>query len=656
MSTDALTVLARCRDRGVELHLRRDQIKLTGDKVARDELRPEIVACKPALLALLREDRAPAAATPKEAATSGGVGYELVTSTRQLEVVAQVVAQAGTVALDIETTGLDPILHRPRLLQLGLSDGSIYIMDLWSMSDIGTLGEALATVTAVGHHLQFDLAFLKHHFGITVGQARCTMTAAQLIDGGVHFGHKFKGYFTLAAIADRHLGVIIDKELQKSDWSRPLTPQQLSYGADDVKHLLTLHDLLDKQLRENGLADAYNLECAVIPVVVDMALAGVGISRERWTEYVASALERTRTLEAQLDVEMPGVNPRSPKAILAALRGLGLDVASTSADALAGYLTIPAVAHLCEYRSVGSFVRGNARAVARAQERHSDGRVRASFAPLAAPTGRMSCSEPNLLGLPKLAEVRRCIEPIPGCMFVCADYAAIELRVLAQVTEDKNLLAVFRSNGDPHRATAASLLNKAEDEITKEERQRAKAVNFGFAFGMGVATFVEYAHADYGVVFSFAEARSFRDAYLQAYPGIAAWQKRMGRESPLSIRTGSGRLRRFPSHDEGYCARLNTPIQGTAADGMKKAMVLLGQRLPRLEARLILVVHDEVVVEAPVEVAEEVRSVVVTAMKEGMEEFVKSVPIAVEASIRRTWAENDVVERRPDAGSKLETP
>jgi DNA polymerase-1 len=654
MTTSAPTVLARCRDRGIELQVCGENIKLIGTKDARDELRPAILACKPELLALLRESPPPPAVPTSEPPANRDGGYELVTSDGQLEVVAQAVHRAGKVALDIETTGLDPILDSPRLLQLALPDGPIYVIDLKTIGNISVLGKALATVTAVGHHIQFDLVFLKHHHGIVVRQARCTMSAARLLDAGLHF--KAKNYFTLAAVADRYLGIELDKTLQTSMWSGTLTPEQLSYAAADVRHLLHVHDALEQALREQHLTGVYGLECDLIPVVVDMQLAGVPMDATRWQGYIALQQKTLHELEQQLAAELPGINPRSSKQVLPALRALGCDIASTSADALAVHLGVPVVQHLLKYRSTLAFVRGPGAAIANALARHGDNRVHVALFPLAAPTGRMSCRAPNLMALPKSHDVRRCVVAGPGNNFVRCDYAAIELRVLAEVTQDPRLLQVFRTGGDPHRATAALLLHKPEAEVTKAERQRAKPANFGVSFGMGAPRFVDYARTDYGVELSLEEAKKFVMGFRAAYVGVAAWQVRTGRLMPSAVRTASGRLRRFDEDDGGYCERLNTPIQGTAADGMKRAMVLLHQQLPRLGARLVLVVHDEVLVEAPAAVVEEVKTVVESAMRKGMEDYVSSVPIEAKASIQRTWAENDVVERMPDAGGKLTTP
>jgi DNA polymerase-1 len=252
----------------------------------------------------------------------------------------------------------------------------------------------------------------------------------------------------------------------------------------------------------------------------------------------------------------------------------------------------------------------------------------------------MSCSRPNLLAIPRDPAFRRCIVPRSGQVLVVADYSAIDLRVLAEVTQDAELVRVFRDGADPHAATAAALLGKPVTAITKDERARAKAVNFGFAFGMGPSKFVEYALANYGVSITGAEAAAARDTFLSKYAGVAAWQRKTRSNMPLELRTILGRRRTFSNQETEYCERLNTPVQGTAADGFKLAMVLLHERLRETGARIVLAVHDELVVETPAERADDVRDLVENAMVEAMSRFVRCVPVAVESSVRRNWADS----------------
>lgn len=155
---------------------------------------------------------------------------------------------------------------------------------------------------------------------------------------------------------------------------------------------------------------------------------------------------------------------------------------------------------------------------------------------------------------------------------------------------------------------------------------------------MGPERFIAYARLTYGVELTRTEADRFRGSYLALYAGVARWQDTMRGTMPREVRTGSGRLRRFQDAFGGYCERLNTPVQGTAADGLKQAMVLLRPRLAALGARIVLSVHDELLVEAPAELAEDIQQVVEQGMVEGMQAFVPDVPIVVEASVRPTWA------------------
>lgn len=581
---------------------------------------------------------------PLRPAAGGSVGaagaplgqgaYELVTNAGRLPELACAVEASGVVALDLETTGLDPLKDRPRLLQIALPDGRIFVVDLFATQTIGPLAPALGHVDVVGHNLAFDLGFLSRHAVVAASKTFDTMLASQIVDAGVNL--HAKGHHSLASVLSRVLGVTVDKAEQKSDWSGSLAASQLEYAARDVLHLLPLRDALAKRLVDRSLVETTRIESDLLPVIVDVQLAGVPVDvvaldtlavvKER---EAAEAYERLRQTLA-ID------NPRSTKQLLPALRAAGLNVNETNAEALAPYRDHPAVRDLAAMRTGGK-IADDARGLALAARGQADGRVRARLHQIGAPTGRMATSDPNLLGLPKDKAMRACIAAPAGRTLVVADYAAIELRVLAHITKDKRLASIFQANGDPHRALAAILLRKEPAAVTGDERKRAKPVNFGFAFGMGARRFVGYALKDYGVTFTEAEAGRFRAAYLRAYREVDTWQKKTRATMHLEVRTCAGRVRSFSNRKDGYTERLNMPVQGTAADGMKRAMALLAPRLARLDARIVLAVHDELVVEVPEQAAEEAKRVVNDGMVEGMAVDVSSVPIVVEAEVRRTW-------------------
>jgi DNA polymerase-1 len=226
-------------------------------------------------------------------------------------------------------------------------------------------------------------------------------------------------------------------------------------------------------------------------------------------------------------------------------------------------------------------------------------------------------------------------------VLVIADYAQIELRVAAHLAPCDALRRVFREGRDPHRATAATITGRPEVEITDRERQLAKAVNFGFLFGMGPARFRQYARDSYGVELDEAAARRAREAFLHTFPGIADWHRRVGalgrRGGSVTVRTAMGRRKRFSADRFSFNAALNIPVQGTAAEGFKLAMARLHPRLLELGARGVLVVHDEYIAECPADRAEEARRVIETTMIEAMSEVVTTVPITVDAEICDNW-------------------
>jgi DNA polymerase-1 len=227
---------------------------------------------------------------------------------------------------------------------------------------------------------------------------------------------------------------------------------------------------------------------------------------------------------------------------------------------------------------------------------------------------------------------------------VIADYRAMVLRVAAQIVGEVNLLQAFRDGQDAHRLTAARLLDKAVEAVTKEERQMAKAVNFGLLYGQGVKGLQAYAASTYGVELSEEKARKLREAWFEAYPAFRAWHRRLGSEAKraLAVRTPAGRERRWPSVKEfKETEAYNTPVQGGAAEAMLAALAALQRDLEGLDAEPVAVIHDEVIVEADAAQAEKVAEVLAAAMQQGMAAIFPDAPVAglVEAHVGRSWAD-----------------
>ncbi len=275
-----------------------------------------------------------------------------------------------------------------------------------------------------------------------------------------------------------------------------------------------------------------------------------------------------------------------------------------------------------------------------------DGRIHTSFNQATAATGRLSSSDPNLQNIPVRSElgkqVREAFVADDGCLFVSADYSQIELRVLAHVSQDEALLAAFARDEDVHTRTAAEVFGVSADLVTDLMRRTAKAINFGIAYGLSA----------YGLGQRLdlpgKEAQAIIDRYFERYRGVRAWldQTIASARQTAEVGTLFGRRRYVPEiHSRNPAARMgaeriavNTPIQGTAADLIKRAMIEVDRRLKaqKLRARLLLQVHDELLVEAPESEVEAARALVAEAMSGA---GALSVPLKVEVGVGKSWAE-----------------
>jgi DNA polymerase-1 len=325
-------------------------------------------------------------------------------------------------------------------------------------------------------------------------------------------------------------------------------------------------------------------------------------------------------------------NWNSPQQVKAAFEALGLHLESTKDDALAK-VNHPLAGLLRDYRAarkrVTTYGTDWAKHVA------EDGRVYASWNQLGSVAGRTSCSEPNLQQVPRDPRYRRCFVAPPGRVLVKSDYGQLQLRIAAKIASEQRMLDAYSRNEDLHTLTARQLTGKAE--VSKAERQLAKAVNFGLLFGLGPPGLRGYARSNYGLDLTEAEARQYRRAFFAAYPGLERWHRKAGSSSARECRTLAGR-RRLLDYKTPYTHRLNTPVQGTEADGAKRAMALLWQRRNECPGAFpVLFVHDEIVVEADAGQAAAVEAWLKQAMLDGMTPLIDPVPVEVEVEVARTW-------------------
>src|SRR5262249_13758401 len=269
---------------------------------------------------------------------------------------------------------------------------------------------------------------------------------------------------------------------------------------------------------------------------------------------------------------------------------------------------------------------------------HSDGRVYAGWNQTGNEAGRSSCKQPNLQGIPRRQEYRRAFIAPPGRVLIKADFAAVHLRIAARIANEKKMLEAFQAGQDLHRLTAQALLGK--QEITKEDRQLAKAVAFGLLYGMGARGLRDYALQSYGVPLTLAEATRHRRKFFQTYPGLAAWHRatEADRGTQRETRTLAGR-RRLLDPKTPLMHRLNSPVLGTEGDAAKTALALLWERRGQCPGAVpVAFIHDEILVEAPAELAETAAAWLKQAMLDALAPLLDPVPVEVEVKVGRTWA------------------
>jgi DNA polymerase I len=274
---------------------------------------------------------------------------------------------------------------------------------------------------------------------------------------------------------------------------------------------------------------------------------------------------------------------------------------------------------------------------------YQDGRIYASWRQLRAATGRMACDHPNLQNIPRSGPLRSYIRAPEGRLFVIADYSQIELRIAAKISGDKEMLSAYAEGRDLHALTAQNLAGR--NEVSNDNRKLAKAVNFGLLYGMGAKGLQAYALKSYGVEMTLEEAVLYRRRFFRTYPDLKRWhdnERRAWLRGGTETWTLSGRRRMYVQRLTDH---LNSPVQGTAADGLKLALTLLWEHRDEcLGAMPILVCHDEVIVECDAEQAADAKAWLEKAMIGGMEVVLNGtdevhVPVEVESRIARSWGE-----------------
>ena len=604
--------------------------------------------------------------------------YSLVSAPEQLENLVRKLRDCRLFAIDTETTHIQPMLADLAGISICMEPGTAYYIpirhaggDLEALMNIPeepavtlTSERALKALKPIledpgipktGHNIKYDIIVLRRAGIALQGVVMDTMIASYLTDASRlrhnlddlslhHLNHK------TIPISD-----LIGKGSKSVSFDQVPLEQATVYACEDADMSLRLAQVFTPRLKELGLESLLNeVELPLIHVLVNMEMQGIAIDKTLFETLLRELTGSLHTLESKIHAlagEVFNINsPKQLQVILYDRLGLkpvrknksGYSTDVDALEALAGMHPLPEA--VLEYRSLeklrGTYVEALPKLV-----HPQTGRIHTSFNQAVAATGRLSSSNPNLQNIPARTELGKRIRQgfVAGdssMRLISADYSQIELRILAHLTEDASLCAAFDSDADVHRETAARIFRVHPEDVTPDMRRQAKAVNFGVIYGMGDFSLAR------NVGLTREAARQFIQHYFETYPGVAAWiectkeQARrdgyvttiMNRRRPIAdINSDRAMLR-------GAAERMaiNTPVQGSAADIIKVAMIRLEKTLAHYDARLLLQVHDELLVESKADCAEEAAACVKSVMESAAQ---LRVPLKVDVGIGANWAE-----------------
>ena len=583
-----------------------------------------------------------------------------VTKLKQPPDVLQTEIKRLNVAIDYtEKAGLDPHRSRLRLFQLYGGGTHAVVIDL-DRTGLGIL-RRLEDMRVVAHNATFELSFLEKA-GVTPREIHCTQQTSRLLTG--------VNWPDLKYAAQEFLGIKLDKDLQTSDWNAPhLSREQLRYAATDVvicrrlarRTLLTL----------NEQANAYTIQMTVMPAVVRMQLRGFLLDRVAHAALIVE-LERQRieVVSAYAHVcREHGIDdavPETPRQIGALLETLlnGAELAawkrteksrelSTKRAELRKAGHYPPIAALLDLSVLDKALT----AFGENYPEHVNpvtGRIHPSYGIATTASGRASCSKPNLQQMPRRAEFRNLFGAPPGRVLIVGDYVLMEMRASAYISGDRAMTKALAEERDLHYLTASTMTGKPVADVTSEERQAAKTLNFGAVYGQGAKGLVAAAWDKLNVVLPLEEAERWGRALKETYPQLTAWKAEHAQRCKATGRIvigrdaarGIGRLYLETWVPEGksfYTRCCNLPIQGACADASMLALAYVDARL--FEAGVaggpVCWVHDEIVLEVREDQAERAAEILKQAMIDAFVEVFPGAPTAglIKPKICKNWGD-----------------
>ncbi|MBA3334928.1 MAG: hypothetical protein H0T08_04880 [Acidobacteria bacterium] len=586
--------------------------------------------------------------------------FQLITDAQTLQKACDQLKTEDFLGFDTETTALDPYEGEIRLIQLS-TGRETQVIDLKPFAERESLRTSLELAPLrellsapkpikIAHNAKFDAKWILHHLDVEIGGVFDTLLASQLIAAGDQDRRH-----SLAEVTSYFLSTELDKSEQVSDWSASELSQSLiEYAARDAATMVPLREKIIEKLKADGLIQVAKLEFDCIVPIAAMELNGFYLDEARWREQ----LERVKISQSKVALElqqmlsagvaqaslfgMTEINLDSQTQVTDALKNLGVPVPETTRGWQLQPLALeyPVVAKLLEYRGVAKSLSSFGENILEFIQSKT-GRIHSDFRQIGAPTGRFSCSKPNIQQIPHEENYRRCFRAGDGKKLIIADYSQVELRILAEFSNDQNFINAFLSGEDFHTTAAAQVFNVKPEDVTPDQRSFAKRLNFGVVYGIGSQRFAMMTGLKQ------TDAEDIMRRYFATYRGLDAWLRDAARKvvTDRTARTASGRMMRFRyDEDDRKAISLaqrngkNMPIQGTSADILKRALHLLHREMNGTSARLVNIVHDEVILEADASEAESTADKLEKAMCAAGEEYISKVPVKVDVKIADEWA------------------
>jgi DNA polymerase-1 len=604
---------------------------------------------------------------------AGAVQTRLVDTPKALEELVARLRQAKAISFDTETTSTDPMRADLVGISLAVDEGEGYYIPVGHEPQLGkqlplpvvmnALGSPMVDphIPKVGHNVKYDFIMLARHglrvspltFDTMIAEWLCNPTSRNL---GLKSLAWVRLDFKMTEIEE-----LIGKGKDQRTMAQVPIGQAAAYAAADAVAVLRLMPLLKQELEECQATKLLDeIEMPLVTVLAGMEMAGISLDSAFLDRMSQELNARMSDIEAQVHqaVGMP-FNINSTQQLSTALfdrlklippdrtRRTASGHYSTSADVLDLLRgKHPVVDWVLEYRELSKLKSTYVDALPQ-QVNPRTGRIHTSYNQTGSVTGRLASSDPNLQNIPIRTElgrvVRQAFVAATGDQLLSVDYSQVELRIAAHMANDQAMLAAFRAGQDIHATTAAAVYGVPLEAVTKEQRRHAKAINFGLIYGMSAFGLTRTTEL------TLAEAEDFVEAYFKQFPGVKAYLDSIRRSAADQgyVETLLGRRRYFPGlknqRDQNVRNReereaINAPIQGSAADVMKIAMLRVAPALSKagLSARMLLQVHDELVLECPVDELARTAAIVQQVMEKA---YTLKVPLETEARCGPNWGE-----------------